>query len=348
VGPTPASRSSSWLAELATRARLRAVSAALSLALGLLAPPARGTPVGALVVVVSSNPNAPFVRRLAAELSLFGYRVEVTARDAEDVDLAELLARHGGAALIAVDQPRQTAEVIVGQPTGLGPFRHERERLDPRRQADTNAAVLAERFRARLTELGISPAEDAQPLAPAELPPAPPRASERLWVSGALGASSGGLGAMVDLELELRAFALPWLSTSAFVRLSPFPARVTAPEGTADVTLLAGGASIDVYPLRRQGSDWSLKLGAGAMLIEASMKGHATPPFRDQTDAVLVPATVFDSAAIWRLSSRTSLELRGFVGVCTERVAVRFAGRAAAEFGQPFVGVSLGAAVGLF
>lgn len=338
---TSASRSS------CSRAELAFVCAALALALSCVTPAARAAE-GPLVVVVSSSPETPFVRRLAAELSLFGYRVQLAEREESDADLSELLARERGAALIAVDAGGQTAEVIVGQPSGPGPFRHERERLDPRRHADTNAAVLAERFRARLTELGIAPSEEAPATIPAQIKAPPPEPVRRLWLEAGLGASSGGLGLMADLELELRAFLRPWLSASVIGRVSPAPARVSGPEGSADVRLLTGGALLDAYPLGGEPSALRFKLGAGAMLVHASVAGTASPPFRGRDDSLLVPAGLLESGAAWRLSPRVSFELRAFVGVCAPRVAVRLAGRRAADFGRPFVGVTLGGAIGVF
>jgi hypothetical protein len=241
--------------------------------------------------------------------------------------------------------------VIVGEQAGAGPSRRERERLDPRRQVDTNAAVLAERFRARLTELGIAPnAADAagqELLAPTselepELEPEPLR---RLWLAAALGGSSGGLGLMPDLQLELRVFPVRWLSTSAFGKLSPVPARVNATEGSADVRLFAAGLLIDAYPLR---GDVELRVGLGAMLLNAAMSGRASPPWRGQDVSVLVPAGIFESAVAWPVSRRVSVELRGFVGISAPRVVVRVAGQRVADFGQPFLGASLGVAVGVF
>ena len=303
---------------------------------------------GPLVVVISSSPDTPFVRRLAAELSLFGYRVDV-ARAPAETDLFELLARSGGDALISVDQGGQTAEVVVGERAAAGPARRERERLDPRRRDDTNAAVLAERFRARLTELGIAPGPaSAEPpsvvAVKVALPPAP-EPERRLWLGAALGATSGGLGVTPDVQLELRAFPVHWLSTSAFGKLSPIAAKVKAPEGEADVRLLAGGVLIDAYPLRR---DVIVNLGLGAMLVSASMSGQASAPWSGRKDSVLVAAAMFETGAALRLSPRVAAELRGFVGVCSPGVAVRFAGRTVADFGQPFLGASLGLAVGVF
>jgi hypothetical protein len=325
------------------------LAACLGLVCAISAPALAQGP-GPLVVVVTSNPEAPFVRRLAAELSLFGYRVEVAARASADIDLAELLTRSGGAALIAVDQGRQTAEVVVGETAGAGPARHERERLDPRRRADTNAAVLAERFRARLTELGIPPGETpplpvAEEPVRVELPPAQRERERRLWLAAALGASSGGLGAVPEAELELRAFPLPWLSTSAFGKWTPLAAEVKAPQGQAEVRLLSGGVLIDVYPLRRR---LVVNIGLGAMLVSATMAGRASAPWNGQHDSVLVPAALVETGAAWRLSSRVSAELRGFIGSCAPRVGVHFDGESVAAYGQPFLGASLGVAVGVF
>ena len=314
--------------------------------------PARAQGAGPLVVVVTSSPEAPFVRRLAAELSLFGYRVEVASRTSVETDLGELLKRSGGAALIAVDQGRQTAEVIVGDSAGGAPARHERERLDPRRRAETNAAVLAERFRARLTELGISPG--VEPTLPppdpirVELPPAPPPppAEHRLWLAVALGATSGGLGALPDAQLELRAFPVRWLSTSAFGKWSPVAAEVNASQGQAKVKLLQGGVLIDIYPVRRE---LAVNVGLGAMLVSATMLGHAAAPaFDGREDSVLVPAGMFEAGAGLRLAPRVSAELRGFVGACSPRIGMRFDGQKVAHYGQLFFGASLGVSVGVF
>jgi hypothetical protein len=310
--------------------------------------------LGPLVVVVSSSPDTPFVRRLAAELSLFGYRVDV-ARTPPETDLLELLARSGGAALIAVDQGGQTAEVVVAErASGAAAAWRERERLDPRRRDDTNAAVLAERFRARLTELGIAPGPALAERAPvvavevARPPAAPapaPEPAKRLWLGAAVGATSGGLGVIPDVQLAVRAFPVPWLSTSAFGKLSPIAAKVTATEGEADVRLFSGGVLIDAYPLHR---GVLVNLGVGAMLVNASMTGQASAPWRGQSDSVLVAAAMFETGAALRLSPLVAAELRGFVGACSPGVAVRFAGRTVADFGQPFAGASLGLALGVF
>jgi hypothetical protein len=343
---------SAWLASCFRAERARTFgAAALAAATLALSTSSLAQEASPLVVVVSNNPDAPFVRRLAAELSLFGYRVELIVPSPSDTDLDALLQASGGAALIAVDQGSQTAEVVVGERAGAGPARHDRERLDPRRRPDTNAAVLAERFRARLTELGIAPGVTTPPLAsPVYLPPPPrvesPRvADHRIWVAGALGASSGGLGITPDAELELRVFPASWLSTSAFGRVSLLPAKVTAPEGHTDVRLFAGGVLIDAYPIR---TDWRLRLGLGVMLVSAHMQGHADAPFQGGDDSVLVPAAIFEAGASFRVAPRVAAELRGFVGACTPRVGVRFAGRDVARFGQPLVGATFGVAVGVF
>lgn len=303
-----------------------------------------------LVVVVSTSPDAPFVRRLAAELSLFGYRVEVVERAASEAELDEVLSKSGGSALIAVDQGRQTAEVIVAERAASGGSRREVERLDPRRRVDTNAAVLAERFRARLTELGIAPNAEPSPAPPSPIvveraSAVAPEPERRLWLAAAVGATSGGLGLQPDAGLELRAFPVRWLSTSAFAKLSLSDSRVTADEGSADVGVLAGGLLIDVYPLR---GAVSAHVGAGALLVNAEMSGRAEPPWQGQKVSVLVPGAIFEGGAALRITPRVSAELRGFVGACSPRIAVRIAERKAGDYGAPLFGASLGVAVGVF
>lgn len=303
-------------------------------------------------MVITSSPDAPFVRRLAAELALFGYRVELQARDGTEADLLELLARSGGNALIAVDQGSQTAEVVVSQNAAGGTARRERERLDPRRRADTNAAVLAERFRARLTELGIAPSaspEDAPSLRrPPPPPPRPaPEPDRRLWLAAALGVSSGGLGAVPEAALELRAFPARFVSTSAFGKLALSPAKVRSDAGSADVRFVSGGVLIDAYPLRI--GEFAVKAGLGALLVNASMSGHAADSAGEGREAsVLVPAGMFEMGVSLRLASRFSAELGGFVGACSPRVGVHFKGEHIANYGQPFFGGSLGFAIGVF
>jgi hypothetical protein len=108
---------------------------------------------------------------------------------------------------------------------------------------------------------------------------------------------------------------------------------------------LAGGVLIDAYPVQKP---LVLKAGLGAMLVSAEMTGRAQPPWGGRQDSVLVPAGLMQGGAALRLGPRASIELQGFVGACSPRVGVRFAGRTIADFGQPFVGASLGLAVGVF
>jgi hypothetical protein len=337
------SRADSWC---------RAVLIGLSLCVlsPAIARAAEASDAGAapLVVVISNNPDTPFVRRLAAELSLFGYRVEVAARASADGELSDLLEASGGAALIAVDQGKQVVDVVVAS-SGNVAARHERERIDPRRRADTNAAVLAERFRARLTELGIAPTSsvDAEPQPPPVYlsPPAAPTPERRLWLAAAVGTTSGGLGFVPDVQLEIRAFPASWLSTSAFGKLSLAPAQVRDTEGASDVRLSSGGVLIDVYPWR---DSVVVKAGVGALLVDAEMSGEAAGPWVGQDDSVLVAAGLVEAGAAYRLTPRVSAEVVGFAGVCSPRVGVRFEGRSVAHYGQPFFGLSVGVAVGVF
>lgn len=317
------------------------------LVLLIVTPPAQAEDGAPLVTVLSENPDAPFARRLAAELSLFGYRVEVMPRPVAGDD-AELLARVGGVALIAVEPDDQSAEFVVPAPGGA---RVEHERLDPRRPVDTNAAVLAERLRARLAELGLprpgsSPAEST---APPRLVERPSRATaepeRRLWIGADVGAVAAGVGALPEIGLDLRAFPVPWLSTSAFGGWTPLPAVVRSEEGSADLRLQSAGVRLDVYPLARP---VRIGLGAGALLIGARTTGRANSPWLGRDDSVLVPAGLLAVSGAVRLSSRAVLELRGVAGACASRVAVRFGGKTVADLGQPLLGASLGLAVGLF
>jgi len=178
------------------------------------------------------------------------------------------------------------------------------------------------------------------------LPPPPIIEEERrLWLAATVGGTSGGLGFHPDVTLEIRAFPVRWLSTSAFAKVSPFPARVSAAEGEADVHWFAGGVLIDAYPVREP---IAVKSGLGAMLVSAEMSGRAERPWGGRQDSVLVPAGLVQGGAALRLGPRASIELQGFVGACSPRVGVRFAGRTIADFGQPLFGASLGLAVGVF
>jgi hypothetical protein len=159
------------------------------------------------------------------------------------------------------------------------------------------------------------------------------------------GGTSGGLGLLPEAQLEVRALPVRWLSTSVFGRWSPWAAVVRAPEGQARVRLLSAGLSLDARVSR---SSLELGVGLGASVVAATMSGQAEAPWGGRQDTVLVPAAQMQGAAGLRISPRISAELRGFFGTTAPRVGVRFDGRTAASFGQPFVGASLGFGVGIF
>ena len=102
---------------------------------------------------------------------------------------------------------------------------------------------------------------------------------------------------------------------------------------------------IDVYPLRES---VVLKAGVGALLVDAEMSGEASGAWVGQEDSVLVAAALVEAGAAYRLSPSVSAEVVGFAGMCSPRVGVRFEGRSVANYGQPFLGLSVGLAVGVF
>ena len=116
------------------------------------------------------------------------------------------------------------------------------------------------------------------------------------------------------------------------------------------VGLLGEGGMASIYKATDllSGEPVVLKAGVGAMLVSAEMSGRAERPFGGRDVSVLVPAGLVQGGAALRLGPRASLELQGFVGVCSPRVGVRIDGRSVASFGQPFSGASLGLAVGVF
>jgi hypothetical protein len=136
-----------------------------------------------------------------------------------------------------------------------------------------------------------------------------------------------------------------WLSTSAFAKITLAPSELREREGETDVSVQSGGVLIDFYPVR---SEMVLKAGIGAMLVNAEMTGESSGLWTGRSVSVLVPAGVVDVGGALRLSPRVSLELTAFVGVCSPRVGVRFAGRSVAHYGQPFLGASVGLALGVF
>jgi hypothetical protein len=304
------------------------------------------------VIVLTGHPDAPFVRRLAAELVLFGYRVDVQERSAATADANELLPSSSAAALVAVDPGEGTAEILVRSPSS-GNTQTEAEHLDPRRPPETNAAVLAERFRARLTELGILPTEEssARPIQHPDVsgsPPAGPGPSpRRVWVAAALGVSGGGLGLQPDVMLELRAFPARIVSASAFGRLTLKPASVDASEASADVRFISVGLALDAHPVRTRA--FSLATGVSLALVHAGMSGRAARQgWEPREDSVLVPAGTLDARVASEIAPNVSAELRGFFGACAPRIGVHFAGHSVADYGQPLFGGSLGLAFGVF
>jgi hypothetical protein len=295
-----------------------------------------------LIALVDNHGSRALVARLEAELTTTGFRVErVRARTRES--LAQVAARSGALAVVMVRSGDLAIELWGEHPDSGATAFSDSIRVDAARK-DVAAVTAVESLRGRLLRLGVTPDTLASEVAPPEPPPpAPPVEPSPPLTFGAFFAGGVGVGvsspagfARVGLHFEPVSF----LSVGLSGTWQPLTHDLHEPEGSASVRIayLTLGADwlIERDPL-------SFGIGPAFAVVLVDMEGSAGGNYRGVHDPVWTVGPLAHAMLAYHLLGPLHLRADGELGVTFPSVAVRFAGRDAAEWGQPFALGTLGA-----
>jgi hypothetical protein len=326
------------------------VASLLALAVFWFAVPAWGQG-GTILHVRSSRPAQD--ERLEAELSTLGLSVQEAEPD-PGATLEAMARTRGARAAVRVAEQDNAIELWVEARTPAAPPIHQIVPVDPRRGWSLAAVASLEILRAELLEVrepqtvppSPPPPPPPAPEKPERLLAAPPMKAPLLWAHLAGGAESspGGLGPSVELFGELRLQLRSWFDVGAFGAFSPVAAQVTAAEGIARSRHAILGVAADV------GGRFGVataSLGAGGVIALFWLSGDAPAPgYAGQNASVTTAGPLV--RACGSLDVTPSLRLRSELaaGVTMPHAVIRFAGRQVADWGQPFVLLTLGLELG--
>jgi hypothetical protein len=297
-----------------------------------------------LIALVENHGSRALVARLEAELTTTGFRVErVRARTRES--LAQVAARSGALAVVMVRSGDLTIELWGEHPDSGATAFSDSIRVDASRK-DVAAVTAVESLRGRLLRLGVTPDTLASEVAPPEPPSAPPEKPPepaRPLTFGAFLAGGVGVGvsapagfARVGLHFE----PVRFLSVALSGAWQPLTHDLHEPEGSASVRIAYLTLGADLLLER---DPLSFGLGPAFALVLVDMEGSAGGNYRGVHDPVWTVGPLAHAMLAYRLLGPLHLRVDGELGVTFPRVAVRFAGRDAAEWGQPFALGTVGA-----
>jgi hypothetical protein len=322
----------------------------LALAVFWFAVPARGDG-GTILHVRSSRPAQD--ERLAAELSTLGLSVQEAEPD-PGATLEAMARTRGARAAVRVAEQDNAIELWVEARTPAAPPIHQLVTVDPRRGWSLAAVASLEILRAELLEVREpqTPAPSLQPPPPPEKPErllaaAPARAS-RLWahLAGGVESSPGGLGPSAELLGELRLQLASWIDLGAFGAFSPAAAQVTAPEGIARSRHAILGVAADVDA--RFGVA-TASLGAGGVIAFFWLNGDAPASgYAGQSASITTAGPLVRACGSLDVTPSLRLRTELAAGATMPHAVIRFAGRQVADWGQPFVLLTLGLELGFF
>jgi hypothetical protein len=297
-----------------------------------------------LIALVDNHGSRALVARLEAELTTVGFRVErVRARTHES--LAQVAARSGALAVVMVRNGDRTISLWGEHPDSGATAFSDVIRVDASRK-DVSAVSVVESLRGRLLRLGVTPATLASEVTPPPEPPPPPVVEEpppSEVTFGALFAGGVGVGisdpagfARVGLHFEPVSF----LSLALTGTWQPLTHDIDEPEGSASVRIayltLGADLVLDRDPL-------SFGVGPAFALALVDMEGSAGGNYRGVHDPVWTVGALAHTMLAYRVLGPLHLRADAELGVTFPSVAVRFAGRDTADWGQPFGLASLGA-----
>lgn len=322
----------------------------LALAVFWFAVPARGDGGPLILHVRSSRPAQD--ERLAAELSTLGLSVQEAEPD-PGATLESMARTRGARAAVRVAEQDNAIELWVEARTSAAPPIHQLVPVDPRRGWSLAAVASLEILRAELLEVRepktAPPTPRPPPLLPEKperLPAAPPGKAPLMWahLAGGVESSPGGLGPSAELLGELRLQLGSWLDVGAFGAFSPVAAQITAAEGIARSRHAILGLAADVDA--RLGVA-TLSLGAGGVIALFWLNGDAPASgYAGQSASIATAGPLVRACGALDVTPSLRLRTELATGVTMPHAVIRFAGRQVADWGQPFVLLTLGLELG--
>jgi hypothetical protein len=319
---------------------LRALFLFLLFAMSLVARPVFAREASRIAIVHELSADERAIGRLRAELSTLGFEVvDVTLAANEGATALDDAARRVNAfAAVHVVPSKGGVEVWIADGATGKTLSRERV-IGPGEPFDDVAALqAAELLRARLAELGLAPKRaKTESSTQVEHPPPKPREDVSrlvLQIGPAIGLSPGGLGPTVHGLVGLRWRTWTTVGFDAFAVLPISAARVSAPEGSADVRPSLAGLSVAAWLLDPI-SPWQVTAAGGLALAHLSIAADPVPPFlgRSEQNTAAMPFVRLSAARV--MGARFRLGLDMFAGVATPRPIIRFDGREVAHWGQP-------------
>lgn len=303
-------------------------------------------------VLLRADTQRDVQRQLSSELTALGFQVELDtskepltwralrkkARDASAIAAIQLQEGEGELELWVSDL--STGKVLIRALPTLAA-------ASPR----VVALRVVELLRVSFREVGEPSTKDvveaAPPPAPVltalEPPPVPPL----VWLSvGAMAqVSPGGVAPSVQLLVGAGLKPLQWLTLGVDGWVPVTTARLTGPEGSAELRFWSAhlGASVTPWTLGIIEPGLSLRLGVtGAELV-----GTAVAPFVGRLERVLVPSGALGVTTRFVLSTSLALRAEVFIAASVPPIVVMFGEREAGRWGQPSAGLNVSLEVGV-
>jgi hypothetical protein len=258
----------------------------------------------------------------------------------------------GARAAVRVVEQDDAIELWVQARAPADPPIHQLVPVNPRRGWGLAVVAALEILRAELLEVRertVPPSPPPPPPAPEKperLPAAVPAKAPLIWAHLAGGAESspGGLGPSAELLGELRLQLGSWFDVGAFGAFSPVAAQVTAPEGIARSRHAIFGLAADVDA--RFGVV-TASLGAGGLIALFWLNGDAPAPgYAGQNASITTAGPLVRACGSLDVTSSFRLRTELAAGATMPHAVIRFAGRQVADWGQPFVLLTLGLELG--
>ncbi|MEP7125630.1 MAG: hypothetical protein ABJE95_32165 [Byssovorax sp.] len=335
------------------------LAGATLIAAASLAPRARAddapAPAAATIAVLCARGDR-FGLRLVAELESLGFRAAVLDPSTEPASRASLeaSARRAGAiaAIRAVPSERGVEVWIADRVTGKTVLRDLANDRGTPDLDDALALRVVELLRASLLEITLpTPSRGEVPATPEirekmsvpEPAPSPPRSPPtlRLALAPGLLLSPGGFGASASLTLGLDWMPSDHLGVCALAAIPLTSARISNAAGSADLTVVLAGGGARFLFLSPE-SAWSPSADVGLLAVSLHSAGIANAGFVASSPSAVTAAPFARLGLAFAPVPTLRLRADVLAGVVVPAVAINFAAREIATWGQPLVLSSVG------